>query len=192
MRADINISTTDQSGNKQTNKLSYVNPEATEQQYATLIDKVVAMSNNILVSAAKVETSEINLNASSLQAPNLSLSNTGITKTTTYRWSEVKRFTMDGENGSAIVNISQASPYESQIPYVKSNATSVPVAVSAVRSAETGNLSKWSVFLAAGTGYDNVTDGDTLVPSLYGDIVIAVDPTDTYAGDEVTITIVEG
>lgn len=199
MRADINISTTDQSGNKQTNKLSYVNPNATEQQYATLIDKVVGMSNNILVSAAKVETSDINLNASSLQDPEMywptgtgekkktiSVSLTTIMQDTTHdtQGSEPDKC------GAHTQEIGYARSSK-QRPYIKSNGTMIPAAIGANVSPSDPRPT-WVLYLSAGWNYDYKLEGDTFEPPLYGDIVIAIDPDDTYAGAEITLTITEG
>lgn len=61
MRTDLNLITDTTDGNKKTNKLSYVNPNASNAQLSTLAQRVASLSADTLTGATKTDTTELSV-----------------------------------------------------------------------------------------------------------------------------------
>lgn len=59
MRTDISIKSQDTAGNSSTNKISYVNPNASDAQLSGFVEKLNSLTNNTIQTASKITTTEI-------------------------------------------------------------------------------------------------------------------------------------
>ena len=53
-KVSIQISTQDQNSKKQTDKISYVNPEATNEQLTEFAQKLIALTSGIYIGTTKI------------------------------------------------------------------------------------------------------------------------------------------
>lgn len=199
-KTSLRLSLTDQSGDTRQKNITDINPDATNNELSEFVDEISKITTDIIGEVKKVTTTtdtvKDNLQnpemywvdgASSGQKPKTkSVTLTTIMQDTTHdtQGSEADKC------GAHTEEIGYALDSK-QIPYIKSNGTMIPVSIGAnVSPSET--RPNWVLYLSAGWNFDYKLEGDTFVPSLYGDIVIAIDANDTYDSDEITLTITEG
>lgn len=185
-KTDINIIGTDLNGKKNSNKISYVNPNATDSQIVAFAQQIGNLSTNTLEGVSKVTTKDLSITTKT--ARTIGLGSDQVAKT--YALSEFDSYYatfIECKLGDAQTTTSQFSG----TPYLVSNDTKWPVQIINAPNSASDPTTYWFFVIAIPQPQDEGADAE-IIGKKTGTIVFAIDADDTYEAATFTLTLTEG
>ena len=179
-KTDLNMKITDAYGKSSTNKIGYVNPEATDSQLVAFAQKINQLTTNQLESASKVTTTE--LSTAEKLPRELTLNETTATL------ARIKEETVANSAYNPTISITSDGTDISEDPlsvkggmYIKSYTCCLPACIR-YDQYEGMDISFPNLLIAYGNSYDNL--GPTT-----GTITVAMPENEKYTYAEATFTV---